>query len=258
LVEVDSALRLSLIIPAYNETGRLPPFLDSVREYLSKQYGTRYEVVVVDDGGQDGLVSLLERSGRDWPQLRWMRHEVNRGKGAAVRSGMLEARGDLLLFADADGATPIEEEARLRQAIVDGADIAVGSRVKAAAGVRQSRHWLRAISGRAFAALARTMLGLEIRDTQCGFKMFRREIGRGLFEEARECGFLFDLEILARAQRQGRRIAEVPVNWREVRGSHLSLLGSLPRVIADLRRLRLRLAAEFPTGPRSGSISQAD
>jgi dolichyl-phosphate beta-glucosyltransferase len=233
--------QLSLILPAFNEAARLPAYLTRVRTHLSERYGAAYEVLVVDDGSTDGLVALLSQAGCDWPQLRWLQHTQNQGKGAAVRTGMLAALGQRLLFADADGATPIEEEPQLSEAIQRGADLAIGSRLLAAADARRSRTWLRGLAGRGFAWLARTALHLSVRDTQCGFKMFRADVGQRLFSLLEEPGFFFDLELLARAERLGYRIAEVPVNWREVPGGHLHLARILPRVLAAVRRIRRRI-----------------
>ncbi len=232
--------RLSLIIPAYNEARRLPPFLTSVRRYLDEHYADGYEVIVVDDGSRDDLGELLAPLSANWPQLALMRHPTNRGKGAAVRTGILEARGELLLFADADGATPIDQEAKLTAAIQAGAEVAVGSRLVRAEDVTRRRTWTRGLLGRLFAGLARWWLKISIQDTQCGFKAFRREAGRKLFSLGHESGYLFDLELLALADRLGYRVVEVPVNWSDVPGGHLSLLGELAKVLPGLWRVRWR------------------
>lgn len=239
----DDRLEISVVIPAYNETQRLPPFLATVREYLDARYHGRYEVIVVDDGSSDGLAEVLVRACAEWPRLRVLTHPRNEGKGAAVRTGILAAQGQKILFADADGAAPIEEESRLAEAIERGADVAVGSRLVTAAGVERSRSWARGLAGRVFAAVARRLLGLAVRDTQCGFKMFRAEAARCLFSAAREPRYLFDLEILALAARFHYRVAEVPIRWREVPGGHLRLSREGPRVLRDLWRLRRRLQA---------------
>jgi dolichyl-phosphate beta-glucosyltransferase len=247
-------VELSVVIPAFNEAHRLPPYLAVVRDHLEARYGDRCEVIVVDDGSSDGLADLLSRTAAQGPRLRLLRHPQNQGKGAAVRTGVLAACGALVLFADADGATPIEEERRLAEAIQGGADVAVGSRLLTAPGVRCSRSWARGLAGRLFAAVARRLLGLAIRDTQCGFKMFRAQAARRLFALAGEPRYLFDLEVLALATRLGYTIAEVPVNWREVPGGHLSLARELPKVVRDLWRLRRRLQRQvLPAGPPDGS-----
>ena len=240
-------ITLSLIVPAYNEARRLPPYLASVREYFDAHYPDGYEVIVVDDGSGDGLPDVLSALAAAWPELVVMRHPANRGKGAAVRTGMLAARGELLLFADADGATPIDQEAKLSEAIAAGADVAVGSRLVAASGtlgvVTRRRTWVRGLTGRLFARLARWLLGISIRDTQCGFKVFRGEAGRKLFSLSRETGYLFDLELLVLADRLRYRVAEVPVNWADVPGGHLRLTSELGRILLGLWRLRRRLFA---------------
>jgi len=189
---------LSVILPAYNEAQRLPPYLATVKEYVETGRGGAYEVIVVDDGSDDGLDKVVKAWQADWPALRLIAHSVNRGKGAAVRTGMLAARGKRLLFADADGATPIAEEGKLRAALEAGADLAVGSRLLAAAGIRRRRTLARSLAGRLFAALARWWLGVSVRDPQCGFKMFRRDAARELFHRSCEPGYLFDLELMNR------------------------------------------------------------
>ena len=231
-------IELSLVLPAYNEAARLPPYLATIRAHLSQRYGKAYEVIVVDDGSTDGLAEELERWGADWPQLRCLKHEQNQGKGAALRTGILAAQGQLLLFADADGATPIAEEWRLTTVVQSGADVAVGSRLLAATGLQRQRHWLRELAGRLFASIARRCLRLSVRDTQCGFKMFRHQVGKRLFASAREPGFFLDLEVLALARRFSYQTAEVPVNWHEVSGSHVSILRLLPRALTALWRIR--------------------
>lgn len=238
---------LSVVIPAYNESHRLPPYLASVRRHLDAEHPGRYEVLVVDDGSTDGLAAVLAQVGDGWSPLRWIVHSENQGKGAAVRTGVLAARGRLVLFADADGATPIEEEQPLAEAIARGADVAIGSRLLEAPGVQRSRAWTRGLAGRLFAAAARRALGLPVRDTQCGFKMFRAEAATGLFSLARETRYLFDLEILALAVRLGYSIVEVPVRWQEVPGGHLHLARELPKVAGGLWRIRRRLRGQIPS-----------
>ena len=231
-------IELSLILPAYNEAARLPPYLRAIRAYLDARAVGPYEVIVVDDGSQDGLPELLNQFSADWPQLRWIGHTQNLGKGAAVRTGVLAAQGASILFADADGATPIEEERRLSDAIREGADLAIGSRRMPGADTRRSRQFVRQLLGAAFAGLARRLLRLPVHDTQCGFKMFRADVGRRLFSMTTESRYLFDLELLVLAQRLSYKIVEVPINWREVPGGHLHPVRELPQIIAGLWHLR--------------------
>ncbi len=237
---------LSVVLPAFNEAARLPPFLDRVEAYLPTRFPGGWEVVVVDDGSRDGTGDYLAARALPPSPIRVCTHSECRGKGAAVRTGMLAAAGQRLLFADADGATPIEEAESLLAALDGGADLAIGSRSVPAAGLSRRRDWKRQLTGAAFAWLARNWLAIPYRDTQCGFKMFSREVGRKLFQPLQETGYLFDLELLARAQRAGYRVAEVPVNWSEVPGGHLCLLREAYRIPAGLWRIRRRLRGLQP------------
>ncbi len=241
-----------MVIPAYNEQQRLPPYLHAIREHFDQELAGCYEVIVVDDGSRDGLADDLMKGADQFPQLRVIRHPQNRGKGAAVRTGVLEAAGRFVLFADADGATPIEEECRLRRELQCGADIAIGSRRVAGAGVRRNRHPLRSLIGRSFAGLARRLLGLPVRDTQCGFKMFRRQVAVELFPQLREEGYYFDLELLILADRCGYRVKEVPINWADQPGSRMSFARELGRMVGAFRRLR-RLQKAPRRGVAAGS-----
>jgi len=230
-------IALSLILPALDEALRLPPYLETVRVYLEDDFRQPYEVLVVDDGSRDETAALVERLASQWPQLCLLRHSQNEGKGSAVRTGVLAARGELLLFADADGAAPIEEHARLAAAIAQGADVAIGSRLAADPAIRRSRDWYRGLTGKLFARVARRLLRISVLDTQCGFKMFRAAAGRRLFEALTETRYLFDLELLVLAQRFGLRVVEVPIQWQEVPGGHLHPLRELPQIVAGLWRL---------------------
>jgi dolichyl-phosphate beta-glucosyltransferase len=239
---LQESLALSVVLPAYNEAARLPPYLASVKQYLEANYPRSHEVIVVDDGSTDGLGEFLAEQCQTWKELRPLRHERNLGKGAAVRTGMLASRGRLALFADADGATPIEAADRLIEALAE-ADVAIGSRLLEAPGMERRRAWHRGLAGRLFAAMARRVVKLPIRDTQCGFKLFRGDVARRLFAQVTQTGYMFDLELLALAQRAGLRVVEVPVPWREVPGGHLSLIRDLPRIVRDLWRLSRQLDA---------------
>jgi dolichyl-phosphate beta-glucosyltransferase len=151
------------------------------------------------------------------------------------------ARGDRVLFADADGATPIEEEQKLTAALATGVELAVGSRLTADSQVVRQRTWRRAVVGRLFAAVARRAFALSVHDTQCGFKMFRHGPAQRLFALSQEDGYLFDIEILALARRLGYRVAEVSINWADRPGSRLSLWRDARLILAGLRRVHRRL-----------------
>ena len=234
---------LSLIIPAYNEALRLPAFLERVDRYLKMRH-LPYEVIVVDDGSQDETAALVIAQADRLSHIRLVRSPCNAGKGAAVRLGMLQARGRLQLFADADGATAIEELASLELAIARGADIAIGSRTLASRDSRYSvsarRH--RSILGSIFNAVVQR-LGLRgIHDTQCGFKLFRQPVAEDLFSVAHVNGYGFDLELLYIAQRRGYRIAEVPINWADQPGSKVRPARDGLTMLYDLLSVRRRNA----------------
>lgn len=231
---------LSIVLPAYNEAHRLLPYLQTIVAYLGRRGLSSYEVLVVDDGSTDETGTLVERTGAQHPRVRLIRLSRNSGKGAAVRAGMQAATGALRLFADADGATPIEELDRLEAAIKDGADLAIGSRTLAS---RDRRYRVQArlhrtLLGNLFNWIVRRLGVRGIHDTQCGFKLFRDTVARDLFSVARTDGYGFDLELLYVAQRRGYRIAEVPINWTDQPGSKVRVLRDGVHMLRELLAVR--------------------
>ena len=230
---------LSVVIPAYNEARRLPPYLQSVAAYLNGR-GLSHEILVVDDGSSDETAALVEEAGRLHGPIRLIRLPRNRGKGAAVRAGMRAARGGLQLFADADGATPIGELERLEAAVNNGADIAIGSRTLAS---RDSRYRVKArlhrtLLGNLFNRVVRLLGVGGIHDTQCGFKLFRKAVAQDLFSVARIDGYGFDLELLYLARQRGYRIAEVPINWADQPGSKVRVLSDGLGMLGEMLAIR--------------------
>jgi dolichyl-phosphate beta-glucosyltransferase len=227
--------RLSVVIPAFNEMSRLPAYLDEVVGFLEGR-GEPYEVVVVDDGSTDGTAAAVLAVAARQPAVRLLPLGRNRGKGAAVRAGMLVARGERRLFTDADGATPIAELKRMEPALATGHDVVIGSRalVDPSVAVHARRH--RVAAGRVFNWLvART--GLRgVADSQCGFKLFTARAAEALFGALETSGFAFDVELLLRAQAAGYRIAEVPVNWADQKGSKVGVLRSGPGMLRQIVR----------------------
>lgn len=237
---------LSLVIPAFNERARLPPTVRAAVAFLRARGGS-FEIVVVDDGSTDATadaVRELAAEGGGVPELRLVRLDLNRGKGAAVRAGVAATRGPWVLVLDADNSTPIGELARLEAAIArggGGADLAIGSRGIHGPDVRIAARWYRHLLGRCFHALVR-LAGLRgLHDTQCGFKLFRGDLARRLFALGRRDRYAYDVEILLLARAAGFRIAEVPVNWTHQPGSKINLLTDSARMALDLLRIRLEL-----------------
>lgn len=232
-----TAPRWSVVIPAFNEVGRLPRYLDEVVAYLDGRVEP-YEVIVVDDGSSDGTHEVVEA--RHHPSVRVLRLGRNAGKGAAVRAGMLAARGAFRLFADADGATPIAELKRLEPALAAGADVAVGSRVLPDPAVSVTARPHRVAAGRVFNWLVARLGVGTVADSQCGFKAFTAAAAARLFQELRTPGFGFDVELLLRARAAGYRIVEVPVNWTDQPGSKVTVLRHGPGMLWQIVKTRLR------------------
>jgi dolichyl-phosphate beta-glucosyltransferase len=228
---------LSVIVPAFNEEARLSPTLREASAYLRAR-GGEFEVIVVDDGSRDGTSQLVLDLGRELPELRLIRSASNRGKGHAVRMGVVNARLPLVLFMDADGATPIAEVERLEGAILSGADVAIGSRALKSDKVEVKAKLYRRVIGRAFHSLVSMLTVSGIQDTQCGFKLFRGSVAQDLFSRMRMNGFSFDVEVLLMAQRGGYRVKEVPVNWVHQPGSRVNLVTDSLRMARDLFIMR--------------------
>lgn len=229
---------LSIVVPAYNEERRIEPTLHKIRAYAEAQR-ERVEVIVVDSGSTDATVQIVGK----FPDLRILRLSENRGKGYAVRHGVLSAAGEFVLFTDADLSAPIEEVDTLFAALREsGADAAIGSRAlrRELIGVRESI--LRDYSGRCYNLLVRLFTGLRISDTQCGFKLFRMQAAaiRRAFELQRVEGFGFDPELLFLIARMGGKIVEVPVHWNHDPASKVRFPRDPMLMFADLIRVRWR------------------
>jgi dolichyl-phosphate beta-glucosyltransferase len=233
----DDVIELSIVIPAFNEASRLPAFLTEARKYLDNSDLRKYEVIVVDDGSCDKTSAIVACQMANWQQLWLLRHPKNRGKGAAVRNGILSSSGLNVLYADADGSANLSQECYLREAIMRGSDLAVGSRLVSRDNAVVSRQKIRSCLGRVFAILARARFQLPVLDPQCGFKMFRREAGYRLFSVCHEDGYLFELQVLAVAHRYGYSIAEVGIEWQDKPGSKIHLIRDGWRMITGLGRV---------------------
>ena len=232
---------LSIVIPAFNEELRLPPTLAKLEAFLAAQ-PLRYEIVVVDDGSRDNTVGVVEAAMAHSPHLRVVRQIPNRGKGAAVRRGMLEARGQIRVMCDADGSMPPSELPKLLAPIVAcKAEIAIGSRYADGAKTDKKQPFYRVLWSRLCNRVIQRSLVPGVRDTQCGFKAFTAEAARDLFRYARIDGWAFDLEILALARRRNLRIAEVGVEWMDDGRSRVNPLKDMWKVIREALAIRRNL-----------------
>lgn len=232
-----SSCYLSVVIPAYNEERRLPDTLDAAREYLSRQ-GYTWEIIVADDGSEDGTARLVIETAATVDNLELLTLP-HRGKGSAVKHGMLAARGEYRFLCDADLSMPIEHLARLLPGDGSSADIVIGSRE--AAGARRigepKRRWL---MGRVFNAMTQMLATPGIADTQCGFKVFGAEAARTLFPRQTLDGFAFDAEVLFLARRHGFTIAEVGIDWHYRDESKVRPFRDGWRTLRDLVIIRWR------------------
>jgi dolichyl-phosphate beta-glucosyltransferase len=249
--DVSGSIQWSIIVPAHNEAARILPYLRSITSYMQGR-GQPYEVLVVDDGSTDATSSVVETLASSAPEIQLLRAPLRRGKGAAVRRGMQAAVGRLQLFADADGATPIQELARLEQAVASGADLAIGSRTLASRlpdYAVQARLY-RTILGNLFNSVVQQSGLKGITDTQCGFKLFRQAVAADLFGVSKVNGYGFDLELLYVAQQRGYRIAEIPVNWSDQPGSKVRILRDGLAMLRELAVIR-RNGAKGDYAPQS-------
>ncbi|WP_101831409.1 glycosyltransferase, partial [Frankia canadensis] len=241
---------VSVIIPAYNEAMRLPGSLPPLVSALRRIPGA--EVIVVDDGSTDGTAAVAEEYLTGLRGGHVMRLPWNSGKGAAVRAGVSMARGESIVFLDADGASDLSDLPLLLAAL-EHAEVALGSRRIGGGAVRSNG---RRVGSWAFNQITRSLASLDVADTQCGFKAFRGPEAKLLFSLARSSGFGFDVEVLSIARSIGYRIAEVPIRWAEVPGGTFRVTRHTPAMIVDVVRARRYLGRAAPglvIAPRSAT-----
>ncbi len=237
MTERESA-ELSLVIPAYNEEQRLGPTLERIIDYLEER-DYPAEIIVVDDGSADATAELAREMLDDAPIPGCVLiNETNRGKGYSVKRGMMQARGRLGLFSDADLSTPIEHTADLMAAIDAGADVAIASRATPDSDLEVRQPFLRETAGKMFSLVQRSILGSGIRDTQCGFKMFTREAIESVFPHQQLERWAFDAELVFIALRLGLEVVEVPVRWVNSPDTKVNALADGMQMVADLWKIR--------------------
>jgi len=255
----ENVIELSIIIPAYNEEKRLARTLEHIRDYFARYEidPSQVEVIVVDDGSTDGTIQIAKQWALEIASLRFLSNVPNRGKGYSVRRGMMEARGRIALFSDADLPAPMEDSQKLLAAIEAGNEVAIGSRGvdRSLILVRQSS--LREVAGFVFNGFARLLMGLPFRDTQCGFKAFLRRPSRIIFEQQRAEGFGFDPEILFLAKHHGLRVAEVPIRCAHDPATKVRVFRDGFLMLADLFLTRWNwLLGRYPTQAASASAAR--
>ena len=229
------SIDLSVVIPAYNEEGRLPDAIRKVTGFLDNQ-DLVAEVLLVENGSRDRTGEIANAASRSDSRIRAL-HVALPGKGRAVRAGILDSRGRVVIFCDADFSMPVEEIVRLSDAIEAGADIAIGSREVTGAR-RIGEPWRRHLMGRVFNMLVRVLAVPRLADTQCGFKAFRRPVAQDLFRRQILDGWAFDVEVLFLANRAGYTVCEVPITWRYDASSRVSPLRDTIAMLRELLTVR--------------------
>jgi dolichyl-phosphate beta-glucosyltransferase len=242
---------ISIIIPAYNEGARIGATLDKILAYLAQRGWGDAEIIVVNDGSYDNTVEIVRECAAKNPGVRLLENPGNRGKGYSVRSGMLHAEGETLLFSDADLSSPIEEASKLFAAIAAGSDIAIGSRWLQSELQTQKQPLYRQLLGRVFNLLLRIILGLKFKDTQCGFKAFTRRSAQVIFPRQQIERWGFDPELLFLARKFGFRVTEVPVAWAHREGTRINPLRDGIRMFGEILKIRWNaLRGKYATAER--------
>ena len=230
------ATKVSIVIPAFNEGARIGESLRRVETFVNS-VPWKSEVLLVDDGSSDDTLAIAKRM--EFSGLRTICNTTNQGKGYSVKRGVLEAVGEYVIFSDADLSAPIEEiEKLLMAALEQDGDVVIGSRGLDRSFIEKHQSRGREIGGMVFNLMVRILLGLRIHDTQCGFKLFKREKIRPVFEKMTITGFGFDPELLFLASRAQLKILEIPVRWSHSEGSKIRFLRDSVRMFADLIQIR--------------------
>jgi len=227
---------ISIIIPAYNEEKRIVPTLNALFSFLEHHQSiNKYEVLVVDDGSKDKTLQVIPSH----QHLKVIQHQVNQGKGGAVRTGVLNAKYENILFMDSDLATPPEELDKLYPLVQQGYEVVIASRNLPNSNIITKQPRYRQLAGKTFPLLVRLLSGLPYRDTQCGFKLMKAAPGKEIFKRLTILRFAFDVEMLFIAKKLGYKIAEVPVTWIDQSGSTVHFFRDSWRMLKDLFKIRI-------------------
>ncbi len=228
---------LSIVIPAYNEATRIGNTVQAAAAHLAQQ-PYRWEILVVDDGSRDQTAREVEELLGKVPDLRLIRHRVNRGKGAAVQTGLKESQGSAILFCDADSATPFKELDRLLPELKEGVGIVTGTRKSSRSQVLVPQPWLRRLMSRAYQRICQGLTSPGVSDVTCGFKLLSREAADRIAPRMRIHRWSFDAELYAIARVQGLRVAEVPIRWADQRKTKVRLLNDALFSFWELVKIR--------------------
>lgn len=230
---------LSIVIPVYNEEKRMHASLLKVVDYVKKNgISDNSEIIVVNDGSIDNTVSVINQFKEDYNFIKLVDYKDNKGKGYAVKKGVLSAKGDYILFMDTDLSTPLEEIAKVIRFLDMSYDLSIGSR-----GLKDSKIIIRQpiyrrTMGKIFNLTVRLLLIKKIRDTQCGFKCFKKEVAREIFNQTKINGFCFDVEVLYIAQRKGYRIKEIPVKWYDFPDSKVGIFKDSLKMLIEIFKIK--------------------
>jgi dolichyl-phosphate beta-glucosyltransferase len=249
---------ISLILPAFNEAGRIAGTIAEAVGYFQNRSHT-YEIIVVADG-DDGTREIVSGLRRENPDIQVLGGPGRRGKGLGIREGVRLASGSVIGFADADNKVPISEYDKIAPLLAAGASLVIGSRAMERSLIERAQPWYRRVGAKGFRMLMQNVTGLRgVSDTQCGFKFFQNAVAKQLFSLQRIDGYMYDVEILLLAQRLGLEIREVPIRWRDDGDSRLQLLRGNLRNGRDLLRIRLetRSAVHSYAASRAGVLGKS-
>lgn len=227
---------LSIIIPAYNEEERIISTLERILSYI-KSRDFSVEVIVVDDGSTDRTVDVVEENFRT--KVKVVENGSNIGKGYSIKNGFNNSVGSIILFSDADLSTPIEEFDKMLKKLDDGYDVVIGSRALRESNIEKAQPWYRQLMGKTFNKIIKILVIGDFRDTQCGFKSFKREVAEKVFFLQRINGFAFDVELLFLAKKYGYRVFEMPVKWVNSPDSRVSIISGSVSMFVDVIKIRL-------------------
>ena len=228
---------ISIVIPAYNEAERIGPTIETIHDYFRKKPQS-FDIIVINDGSKDNTANIVLDLAKEIRNVILLDIPINQGKGFAARKGMIHAAHDLILLTDADLSTPVDEFEKLVPWMRKGYDIVIGSRGMKESEITLRQPWYRRMMGKAFNLLVRTLIVNDFKDTQCGFKLFRRGAAARIFRASKINGFAFDVEILLIAKKMGYKTKEVPIRWIDSPRSRVNPLRDPVKMLLDLLRVK--------------------